>query len=123
MSAACAARSTACRPAVAPGCRRLIGDAAVIAAIGRAGGGLAAAEEEIRLAGIADRPMAFLVIEFEQRAALAERNDVLDRLDLRLGVVVVSLHGGERGVAAHHRARRAEHLRGGAWLARPRHRG
>src|SRR5437773_1804781 len=61
------AQAAPCRPAVAPGCGRVIDDAAGIAAIGRAGGGLAAAEEEMRLAGIADRPMAFLVIEFEQR--------------------------------------------------------
>src|SRR4051812_48356036 len=58
-------------PPVAPGRRRLVGDAPVITAIGRAGDGLAAAEIEICLTRVADRPVAFVVIEFEQRAALA----------------------------------------------------
>src|ERR1043165_1212116 len=110
-------RSTSDRPPVAPGCRRLVGDARVIAAIGNPRGGLAATEEEVGLARIADRPAALVVVELEQRAALSDRDDILDRLDLRLHVVVVGRLRGERGVAAYHRARRGGNLRRGARLA------
>src|SRR5437660_12868313 len=107
-------RSLARRTPVAPGCRRLIGDAPVVSAIGCSGVGLAAAEEEVRLTGIADRPMALLLVEFEQRATLSERDDVLDQLRLRLQVIIVGRHVGERRVATHHRARRTKH----GWRAR-----
>src|SRR5436309_1244134 len=71
-------RSTPERSPVAAHMGRLIGDARVVRAIGQAGDGLAAAQEEVGMAWIADRPAAGLLIEFEQRAALAERDDVVD---------------------------------------------
>src|SRR6267143_850297 len=48
---------------------RLIGDPRVIRAIGQAGQGLAATEEEFRTGGIADRPMAGRLIQLQQTAA------------------------------------------------------
>src|SRR5689334_11640276 len=65
-------RSGPRRSTIAPRCRRLIGDARMIAAIGNSCAGFAAAEIKVRLPRIADRPMTLLVIELEQRAALAE---------------------------------------------------
>src|ERR1044071_3505968 len=86
------------RTPVAPGCRRLIGNAPVISAIRCSGGGLATAEEEVRLAGVADRPVALFLVEFEERAALPDRDDVLDRLRLGLRLVIVGRHMRERGI-------------------------
>src|SRR2546423_1109463 len=80
-------RPLARRAPVAPGSRRLIGNAPVVSAIGCPGGGLATAEEEVRLARVADRPVTLFLVEFEQRTALPDRNDVLD--GLRLGVRLV----------------------------------
>src|SRR5215218_10760494 len=72
---------------VAPGCRRLIGDASVISAIRRAAVGFPAAEIEIRLPRVADGPVALLGIELEQGAALPDRDDVFDIFRLRCHVV------------------------------------
>ena len=46
---------------------------------------LAAAEEEVRAAGIADRPVAGVFVQFQQRQALVHRHDVVvgDRVRLR----------------------------------------
>src|SRR5436190_13972272 len=68
------------RAAVATQVRRLIGDARVIGAVGQAGHGLAAAEEEVGAARIADRPAAGHLVQLEQRAPLADRNDVVEDL-------------------------------------------
>ena len=57
----------------------LIGDARVVRAIGQAVECLAAAEEEFRARGIADRPVAGGFAEFEQRQPLAHRHDIVDR--------------------------------------------
>src|SRR3954454_15099207 len=61
------------RAAVAARVRRLIGDARMIGAVRQPRDGLPAAEEEVRLPGIADWPAAGLLGELEQGAALAER--------------------------------------------------
>src|ERR1043166_971342 len=102
--------------------RRLISDAAVVAAIGQADDGLAAAEEEVRMTGIADRPMALLFAQLEEGAALADRDDVLERLRLGLDLRLVGSGSvsGERGGAAYRVAKTAEHGGGRARLARPR---
>src|SRR5437660_5245913 len=109
-------------PVAAPLVRRLIGDTRLVAAIGQADDRFAAAEEEVRVAGIADRPVALVFAQLEDRAALADRDDVLERLGLGLdlGLVGRDRLGGERGVAAHGIAHAAEHVRGRARLARPR---
>ena len=106
------------RTAVAPYVGRLIGDARMIGAVGQAGDAMAAAEEEIGTAGIADRPAAGLLGELEQRPALAERNDVVDHLGFRLGIELVGMS--KRGVAPHRRAGDPHHVRMGARLARAR---
>src|SRR5262249_16227318 len=58
--------STPKRSPVAAHMGRLIGDARVVRAVGQAGDGLAAAKEEIGMAGIADRPAAGFLVELEQ---------------------------------------------------------
>src|SRR6476646_2681065 len=111
------ARST---PERAPGAAQvggLVGDARVIGAIGQAGDRPAAAEEEIRLAGIADRPAAGFLGELEQGPALTHGNDVVDQF--RLGVGVEGIGMGERGIAAHGRPRNPHHMLMRAGLARP----
>src|SRR5215471_21410597 len=75
-------RSTPERPPVAAHMGRLIGDARVVRAVGQAGDGLAAAKKEVGMAGIADRPAAGLLVELEQGAALAKRDDVVDEFRL-----------------------------------------
>ena len=64
---------------------RLIGDPRVMRAIGQAGQRLAAAEEEFRTGGIADRPVAGGLVEFQQRQPLAHRHHVVvgDRIRLQ----------------------------------------
>src|SRR5262249_16217999 len=93
------------------------GDARVVRAVGQAGDGLAAAKEEVGMAGIADRPAAGFLVELEQRAALADRDDVVDQLGLQLDIELVGL--GERGVAPYRRPR-TQHMPMGARLARAR---
>ena len=78
------ARSTAERPPVAAHVGRLVGDARVKGAIGQGGDGPPAAEEEVGLAGIADRPAAGLFGQFEQGPALTHGDHVVDELRLRL---------------------------------------
>src|SRR5437870_5235940 len=51
------------RPPIAADVGRLIGDARMVGTVGQAGDGLAAAEEEVGAAGIADRPAAGLLGE------------------------------------------------------------
>src|SRR5713226_7989887 len=91
--------------------RRLVGDPAVIAAVRHAHDRLAAAEEEIRLSRVPDRPMAFFVIELDQRAALTDRDDVVDQLRLGLEVVFVSGARCEGGIAAYRRSHAPEQVR------------
>src|SRR5262245_66081365 len=71
-------QSTPERSPIAAHMGRLIGDARVVRAVGQAGDGLAAAKDEVGMAWVADRPAAGLLVELEQRAALAERDDVVD---------------------------------------------
>src|SRR5229473_1698236 len=72
---------------------------------------LAAAEEEIRLSRVPDRPMAFFVVELDQRAALTDRDDVVDQLRLGLEVVFVSRARCEGGIAAYRRSHAPEQVR------------
>src|SRR5262249_15514872 len=97
---------------------RLISDARVVSAIGQAGDRLTAAKEEIGMAWIADRPAAGLLVELEQRAALADGDDVVDQLRFQLDIELVGL--GERGVAPYRRPRDPQHMPMGARLARAR---
>ena len=46
-------------------------------AVGQAGEGLAAAEEEIRARGVADWPMAGRLVHFEKRQALTHRDHIV----------------------------------------------
>src|SRR3954470_9065474 len=71
-------RSLAWRPPIPARGRWLIGNAPVITAIGCPGVCLSTAEEEVGLARIADWPVALILVELEQRAALPDRDDVLD---------------------------------------------
>ena len=89
-------------------------------AIGQAGERPAAAEEEFRTGGIADRPVAGGLVELQQRQPLTYRHHIVvgDRIRLQLDIEGV----GQRGVAARHRARHPHHLLGGPGLALTRHR-
>ena len=101
------------RPLVAPAVAHwLVGDARVIGAIRRLVRVFAAAEEEFRAAGIADRPAAGLFGQLQQSLALLDRN--FDQFRLGLGLVFI----GERGIAPHRGARHPHHARG-TRLARP----
>src|SRR3984957_10552073 len=96
--------------------RGLIGGAGVIGAIWQRGQRVAAAEEKFGAARVADGPAAGLLVELKQRAALADRNDVVEQFRLRL----LDLVGmGQRGIAADRSAADAHHRRR-ARLARPR---
>src|SRR5260221_13028829 len=70
------------------------------------------------MAGIVDRPAAGLLVELEQGAALANRDDVVDEFRLQLDLELVGL--GERGVTPYRRPRGPQHVRMGACLARVR---
>src|SRR6266404_173612 len=83
--------------------RRLVGHARVIGAIGQAGDGLPAAKEEVGLPGIPNRPAAGFLRELEQATALAERDNVVDELRLRLDIGLIGV--GERGIAPDRRPR------------------
>src|SRR5262249_18698146 len=98
---------------------RLVGDAGVVAAIGQPDDGLAAAEEEVRLAGIADRPVALLFAQLQERAALPDGDDVFERLRFGLDLRLVGGDrvGRERGVTAYRIANAAEHVRRRSRLA------
>src|SRR5262249_22215529 len=116
-------RLSALRALVAAALRyRLIGDPRVEAAIGQSLDGLAAAEEEIRGARIADRPAARAFVQFEDRAALSHRDDVLDDGRLGLDLGLEHMHRRQRGVAAHAWAGDPHHVLD-AGFALPRHRG
>src|SRR5262245_52882181 len=106
------------RPAVAALIGRLIGNARMVGAVGQGRDGMCAAEEEVGLARIADRPAAGLLGELEQGPALAHRDDVVGKLRLGLDLDVVGV--GERGVAPHRGPRDPQHVAVGARLARPR---
>src|SRR5271165_6977428 len=95
---------------------RLIRNACVIRTIGNALGRRSAAEGEFRAAGIPDWPSASMITQFDERAALPHRDDVLDHLGFRHDVKVIG--GRERRVPAH---RRTDAQHGvGARLARAR---
>src|SRR5262245_21085908 len=106
------------RPAVAALIGRLIGDPRMVGAVGQARDGAAAAEEEVRLPRIADRPAAGLLGELEQGPALAHWDDVVDELGLGIELDLVGV--GERRVAPHRGPRHPQHLAVGSRLARPR---
>src|SRR4029453_110608 len=88
----------------------------MVCAIGEPSDGLPSAKEKVGLAGIADRPAASLLRKFQQGAALAQRDDVVEQLWLALEVELVGV--GERGVAAYRRLRNSQHVRMGTRLAR-----
>src|SRR5262245_47208672 len=98
--------------------RRLVGHPRVVSAIGQAGDSLPAAEEEVGPAWIPNTLAAGLPREREQAPALAERDHVIDELQLRLDVELIGV--GERGIAADRSPRDSQHVRMGAWLARAR---
>src|SRR5215510_5541680 len=95
----------------------------MISTIGQALDGLAAAEEEIRRAWIADRPMAFAFGQLKNRAALPQRDDVLNQLGLRLEFRLITMQWRQCRIATNPRARNSHHLAMGARLALTRHRG
>src|SRR5579872_4383751 len=66
--------------------RRLIGDARMVRAIGKAGQRLAAAEEEFRTRGVANRPMTGGIAQFKQRQSLVDWHDIVvgDRIGVEL---------------------------------------
>src|SRR6266567_3095069 len=99
------------RPPFPAAVRRLVGDPAVIAAVRHAHHRLAAAEEEIRLSRVPDRPMAFFVIELDQRATLTDRDDVVDQLRLGLEVVFIGGARRESGIAAYRGSHAPEQVR------------
>src|SRR5580692_6516432 len=108
------------RPLVAtPVRRRLIGDAGVIRAIRQGRYRLATAEEKLGAARVADGPAAGLLVEFQQRAALADRDDVVEEFRLRL-LDLIGMR--QRGIAADRSTADAHHRRR-ARLARPRRAG
>src|SRR6185437_12684343 len=86
----------------------------MVRAIGQAGERLAAAKEEFRTGGIADRPVTGRLAQFQQRQALAHRHHIVvgDRVRFDLDFESV----GERGIAARHRARYPHHVLGRAGL-------
>src|SRR4029453_3321694 len=88
----------------------------MVCAIGEPGDGLPSAKEEIGLPGVPDRPAASLLGKFEQGAALAQRDDVVEQLRLGLHVELVGV--GKRSAAAHRRPGDSQHVRMGARLAR-----
>jgi hypothetical protein len=67
------------RLAVAAGELRLIGDAAMLDAVGKAGVRLVAAEVEVGLAGVTDRPFADLLVEIEQAGLVGDLRARLGR--------------------------------------------
>src|SRR5437879_13362232 len=93
------------RLAVAALVRGLVGRARVIVAVGQAVQRLAPAEEEFGGRRVADRPAAGVLVELQERAALPDRDNVLDQL--RLGLLIHLIGQRERGVTARHRALRA----------------
>ena len=105
-------------PSIPAHMRRLVGHARVIGAIGQAGDGLPAAKEEVGLPGIPNRPAAGFLRELEQATALAERDNVVDELRLRLDIGLIGV--GECGIAPDRRPRDPQHVRMGARLARTR---
>ena len=93
----------------------LIGDARVVRAVGQAGERLAAAEKEFRARGIADRPVAGGLVQFQQRQPLAHRHHIVVGDRIRLQLDFESMR--ERGVAARDRTRHPHHVLGRPGLA------
>src|SRR5262249_52613305 len=92
----------------------------MISAVGKVADRLAAAEEEIAGAGIADGPPAFRVRQFQQRAALPDRHDIFQRLRLELRLQLVTGKPCQCGIPAYRRPRHvAQHMRWRPWLACP----
>src|SRR5688500_3955280 len=104
------------RPPIAADIGGLIGDTRMISAVRQAGDGLTATEEKLSVAGITDRPPAGFFRELEQGSTLAERNDVVDQLGLRLDIEIVGMS--QSRVAANGGSRDPQHLRMGTCLAR-----
>src|SRR5947209_14374552 len=104
-------------PAVAGG---LVGNARMMRAVGQAGQRLAAAKEEIRAGGIADRPMASGLIQFQQRYSLAHWNDIVVGDRIRFQLDFESMR--QRGIAARSGTGDPHHVLGGPRLALARRR-
>src|SRR3989304_10499987 len=85
-------------------------------AIGQSVHRVAAAEEEVGAARIADGPAASFFREFQDGAALPDRNNVIDQFRFQFQLMLIGMS--ESRIAAH--AGNAEHMSGGARLARAR---
>src|SRR5205814_4877616 len=84
--------TSAQRPFVAPPfAGGLISNPRVIGAIRQAGYRVAATEKEVVTAGVADRPAAGLLVEFQNGPALADWNDVVDQFRFGLQFEIVSM--------------------------------
>src|SRR5262249_37392822 len=94
-------------PVAAPVRERLVGHARMVGAVGQPRARVAAAEEEIGAARIADWPAAGALWQLTGRAPRAHRYDVVDDLRLRLGLVFVRMR--QRGVPAQRRPRDPYH--------------
>src|SRR5215471_8810668 len=76
----------------------------MVSAIGQSFDGPAAAKEEVRRAWIADRPVALAFGQFEDRAALPDRDDIFYQLRFGLQVLLISMQGRKGRVAANARS-------------------
>src|SRR5262249_8102894 len=95
----------------------LIGNARMVRAIGQSCDRVAAAEEEFRAAGIANRPSTGLLGQFQNGAALTDRDDVLDEFRGGFHLDLVGMR--ERRVAANGAASDPQHVRRRACFALP----
>src|SRR5215475_13429906 len=84
---------------------------------------LAAAKEEVRRAWVADRPVALAFIEFKNRTALSDRNDIFDQFGLGLELRLIRLQWSKSRVAANARSRNSHERAMRPRLALARHRG
>src|SRR5262249_46840343 len=100
--------------------RWLICDAGMISTIGQALDGFAAAEEEIRRAWIADRPMALAFGQLKNRTALPQRDDVFNQLGLRLEFRLIAMQWCQRRFTPNPGPPNRLHLPMGARVALPR---
>src|SRR6266480_6038205 len=114
-------RPPAQRPFVAPPfAGGLISNPRVIGAIRQAGYRVAATEKEVVTTGVADRPAAGLLVEFQNGPALADWNDVVDQFRFGLQFEIVSMR--QCRIATDRCAADAQHMRRRTRLARPRRR-
>src|SRR5882672_4133524 len=71
----------------------------MVSAIGQTFDRLAAAKEEVRRAWVADRPVALAFVQFKNRTALSDRNDIFDQLGLGLEFRLIRMQRGKSRVA------------------------